>query len=176
MLGHNRSKKRSEKESEKDGFRHLPPCFDQLIHEIEEREKEFSTLFLRRTAMTQSPFETGKEGEKHAGLKHHTQRSSRRTFLEFPQEFISKARGGTLLYFLPMPEDGLVGLVFNGEPGSGGMADHPDHSNGILVESFIGFPDRSDDPLLKVGHPPDVVYDGEVRDIIEETIHRDIAP
>jgi len=56
MLGYNRSKKRTEKESEKDGFCHLPPCFDQLIHKIEEREKEFATLFLRRTAMTQGPF------------------------------------------------------------------------------------------------------------------------
>jgi hypothetical protein len=75
-----------------------------------------------------------------------------------------------------MPEDGLVGLVFNGKPGSGGMTDDPNHSNRILLKSLIGVTDRSDDPLLQVGHPADVVQDGEICDIIEKTIHRDIPP
>jgi hypothetical protein len=55
-----------------------------LIHQIEERKKEFPTLFLRRATMTQSPFETGKKREKQAGLEHQIQRRSRRTLLEFP--------------------------------------------------------------------------------------------
>jgi hypothetical protein len=81
-----------------------------------------------------------------------------------------------LLYLFTAPEDSLVGLVFNGKPGSGGMADDPDHSGRILVKSFIGFTDRSDDLLLEVGHPADVVYDGEICNIIEETIDREVAP
>jgi hypothetical protein len=84
MLGYNRSKKGSEKESEKNGFCYLPSCFDQLIHQIEERKKEFPTLFLRRAAMTQGPFETGKKGEKQTGLEHQIQGRSRRPLLEFP--------------------------------------------------------------------------------------------
>ena len=84
MLGYHRSKNGSEKESEKNGFCYLPPCFDQLIHQIEERKKEFPTPFLRRVAMTQSPFEPGKEGEKQTGLEHQIQRRSRRALLEFP--------------------------------------------------------------------------------------------
>jgi len=84
MLGYYRSKKRSEKESEKNGFCDLLPCLDQVIHQIEKRKKEFPTRFLRRTAMTQGPFETGKEGEKQTGLQHQIQRRSRRALLEFP--------------------------------------------------------------------------------------------
>jgi len=80
------------------------------------------------------------------------------------------------LYLFAVPEDGLVGLVFNMKPGSSGMANDPDHSNRILVKSFIGFTDRSDDLLLEVGHPADVIDDGEICNIIKETIHRDIAP
>jgi hypothetical protein len=75
-----------------------------------------------------------------------------------------------------MPEDGLVGLVFNGKSGSGGMADDPNHSHRILLESFVGVADRSDDLSLQVGHPTDVVYDGEIGDIIEKTVHCDIPP
>jgi len=176
MLRYNRSEKGGEKESEKNGFRNLPPCFDQLIHQIEERKKEFPTLFLGRTAMTQSPFETRKKGKKQAGLEHELQRRFRRTLLEFAQELISKARGRTLLYFSAVPEDSLVGLVFNGKPGSGGMADDPDHSHRVLLESFIGVTDHSDDPLFEVGHPADIVYDGEICDIIEKAVHRDIPP
>jgi hypothetical protein len=84
MLGDDRTKKGIEKEGEKNRLCYLRPCFDQLIHEIEERKKEFAILFLRRTAMPQSPFETGKEREKQTGLEHQIQRSSRRTLLEFP--------------------------------------------------------------------------------------------
>jgi hypothetical protein len=79
-----------------------------------------------------------------------------------------------LLYFSAVPEDGLVGLVFDGKPGSGSMADDPDHSNRVLLKSLIGITDRSDDLLLEVFHPADVVYDGEIRNIIEKTIDRDI--
>jgi hypothetical protein len=81
-----------------------------------------------------------------------------------------------LLDLFPMPEDSLVSLVFNGKPGSGGMADDPNHSHRILLESFVGVTDRSDDLLLQVIHPTDVVYDGEISDIIEKTIYRDIPP
>jgi hypothetical protein len=84
MLGDDRTKQGSEKESEKNRLCYLRPCFDQLIHQTEEREKEFPILFLRRTTVTQSPFETGEEGEKQTGLEHQIQRRSRRALLEFP--------------------------------------------------------------------------------------------
>jgi hypothetical protein len=80
------------------------------------------------------------------------------------------------LYVAPVPEDSLIGLVFNGKPGSGGMADDADHSNRILLKSLIGMTDRSDDLSLQVGHPPDVVQDGEVCDIVKKAVHRDIPP
>jgi hypothetical protein len=73
-----------------------------------------------------------------------------------------------------MPEDRLVGLVFNGKSGSGGMADHPNHSDRILLKSFIRVTDRSDDLPLQVGHPADAVYDREIRNVVKKTIDRDI--
>jgi hypothetical protein len=73
-----------------------------------------------------------------------------------------------------MPEDGLVGRTLNGKSSSDGMANGPNHSNRILQKSFIGVTDRSDDLSLEVGHPTDVVYNGEVCNIIEKTIHRDV--
>jgi hypothetical protein len=45
-----------------------------------------------------------------------------------------------------------------------------------LPESFVRVPDRSDDLSPQVCHPTDVVYDGEICDIIEKTVHRDVAP
>jgi len=80
------------------------------------------------------------------------------------------------LYLFAVPKDGLVGVVFNGKPGSGSMADDPNHSNRILLKFFIRVADRSDDLLPQVGHPTDVVYDGEICDIIEKTVYRDIPP
>jgi hypothetical protein len=145
-----------------------------LIHQIEERKKEFLIFLLRKTALTQSPFETWKKREKQTGLEHPFQGGSRRALLEFSQKFVSKARGRTLLYVTPVPEDSLVSLVFNGKPGSGGMADDTDHSNRILLESLIGITDRSDDLSLEVGHPVHIIYDGKIRDIVKKTIHRDI--
>jgi hypothetical protein len=84
MLGGDRSKKGSEEESQKNGFGHLSLCFEQLIHQIEERKKEFPSLFFRGAAMTQSPFETGKEGKKQTGLEQEVQGRSGRALLEFP--------------------------------------------------------------------------------------------
>jgi hypothetical protein len=80
-----------------------------------------------------------------------------RPFAEFPQEFIPKARRRTILYLFPMPEDRLVGLAFNGKSGSSGMADDPNHSDRILLKSFVGVTDGSDDLSLEVSHPADVV-------------------
>jgi hypothetical protein len=99
-----------------------------------------------------------------------------RALAEFPQEFISKTRGGTSLYLFPVPEDRLVGLAFDGKPGSGGVADHPYHPGRILLKSFVRVTDGSDDVSLEVSHPTDVVYDGEVRNIIEKTIDRNVSP
>jgi hypothetical protein len=84
MLGYYRWKIGNEKESEKNGFCDLPPCLDQLIHPIEERKKEVPTLFFGKAAMTQSPFETGKEGKKQTGPEHQIQRRLCRALLEFP--------------------------------------------------------------------------------------------
>jgi hypothetical protein len=75
-----------------------------------------------------------------------------------------------------MPEDRLVGLAFNGKPGSGGMANHPNHSDRILLKSFIRATNGSDDVSLEISRPADVIYDREVRDIVKKTIDRDVSP
>jgi hypothetical protein len=56
-----------------------------------------------------------------------------------------------------MMGDRLISPVLNGESGSGGMADDSNHPNRILLKSFIGIADGSDDPMLKVNHSADIV-------------------
>jgi hypothetical protein len=73
-----------------------------------------------------------------------------------------------------MPEDGLVGLVFDGKSGARSMADDPDHSDRILLKSFIRVTDRSDNLSIEVRHPADIVYNGEICNIIKKTIHGDV--
>src|SRR5512136_1177670 len=75
-----------------------------------------------------------------------------------------------------MPEDDLVGLVFDRESGSGSVTDDPDHPNRILLKSFIRIADRSNDTSLQVSHSAHIVYDREIRNIVEKTIDRDIPP
>jgi hypothetical protein len=74
-----------------------------------------------------------------------------------------------------MPEDGLVGLVFNGESGSGGMADDSDYSNRVLLESFVGIADGSNDLMLEVSYSTDIVDNGKICNIIKKSINRDVA-
>jgi hypothetical protein len=45
-----------------------------------------------------------------------------------------------------------------------------------LLKSLIGITDCSDDLSIEVGHSTDVVYDGEICNIVEKAIHRDIPP
>ena len=78
------------------------------------------------------------------------------------------------MYLLPMPENRLVSLAFNRETRSGGMANDPNHSDRILLESFIGVADGSNNMSLEVGHPANVVHDGEIRNVIEEAVDREV--
>jgi hypothetical protein len=73
-----------------------------------------------------------------------------------------------------MSEDGLVGLVFNSESSSGGMADDSNHSDRILLESLIRIANGSNDLMLEVCHSIDIVNNGKICDIIEKSINRDV--
>jgi hypothetical protein len=55
------------------------------------------------------------------------------------------------------------------------MADHPDHSNGILFESFLRIADRSDHPLFKILHPSHEVNDRKIGNIVKKTIDGNVA-
>ena len=81
------------------------------------------------------------------------------TFLKISEELISNTRKGTFPYLFAMPDNGLVGLVFNGKSCSGGMADDSNHSDRVLLEPFIWIADCSDVMLLEVRHPSDVIDD-----------------
>ncbi len=54
------------------------------------------------------------------------------------------------------------------------MADDSNHSNGILFKPLIGVTNRSDDLSLQVGHSANIVQDGEIRDVVEKAVDRDI--
>jgi hypothetical protein len=75
-----------------------------------------------------------------------------------------------------MPEDGLIRVFFNGEARSGGMADDANHSDRILLKSLVRIADGSDDPLVEVGYPANVVYNGKICDIVKKAVNGDVAP
>jgi len=54
------------------------------------------------------------------------------------------------------------------------MADDPDHPDRILLKPFIRITDGADDPSLEIGHPADIVNYGEICNIVEEAIDRDV--
>jgi len=109
-------------------------------------------------------------------VKHEVKRGSCSAFLQFSQEFVSKAGRGTLSYLFPMPENGLIRIFFNAEARSGGVTDDANHSNRILLKSFVWIADGSDDPTVKVCYPADVVYNGKIGDIVKKTVDGDVAP
>ena len=55
------------------------------------------------------------------------------------------------------------------------MADDTDHSNRILLKSFIRIADGSNDLLFKVSHSADIVDDGEICNIVKKAIDRDVS-
>ena len=73
-----------------------------------------------------------------------------------------------------MLNNGLVGLVFNGESSSSGMADHPNHSDRILLKSFTRITDGSNDPSLEVCDSANIIYNREICNIVEKAINRDV--
>jgi hypothetical protein len=95
-------------------------------------------------------------------------------FLQFSQEFVSKAGWRALPYFFSVPEDGLIRIFFNAEAGSGGMTDDANHSYRILLKSFVGIADGSDDPTVEIGYPAHVVYNGKICDIVKKAVDGDV--
>jgi hypothetical protein len=94
---------------------------------------------------------------------------------QFPQEFISKPRKGTSSNLFSMMDDRLIRPAFNSESGSGGMADDSNHSDRILLKSFIGIADGSNDLMLEVSDSTDIVDNGKICNIVEKAINRDVS-
>jgi len=109
-------------------------------------------------------------------LDHQIEGRLSHAFLKISEEFISDTKKRTFPYLFTMPDNGLVRLAFDGKSCSGGMADDSNHSDRILLKSFIRITDRSDDMVLEVGDPPDVIYNGEISNIVEKAIDRDVPP
>ena len=74
-----------------------------------------------------------------------------------------------------MLEDGLVGLILNGKSGPGGMADNPDHSNRVLLKSFVWIADGSNDLSLEVSNSADIIDNREICNIVEKAIDGDVS-
>ncbi len=55
------------------------------------------------------------------------------------------------------------------------MADYPDHSDRILLKPFIGITDGADHPCPEIGHPADMVNNGEICNIVEKSIDGDVS-
>ena len=53
--------------------------------------------------------------------------------------------------------------------------DRAHHAHRILLEANLGIANRTDDLLLDVRHAANPVNDAEVADVVEETVHREIA-
>jgi hypothetical protein len=55
------------------------------------------------------------------------------------------------------------------------MADDPDHPDRILLKPFIRVTNGPDDPSLEIGHPADMVNNGEICNIVEKAIDGDVS-
>jgi hypothetical protein len=96
------------------------------------------------------------------------------TFLQIPEKFIPDTGRGTLLYFIPMLKDGLVGWVIDAKPGSAGMTNNADHPGGVLLKSFIRITDGPYHPSFKISHPAHIVDKGKIRNAVEKAVDRDV--
>jgi hypothetical protein len=94
---------------------------------------------------------------------------------QFPQEFISKPGKRTSSYLFSVMDDRLIRPAFNSKSGSGGMAYDANHSDRILVKSFIRIADGLNDPMLEVSDSTDIVDNGKICNIVEKAINRDIS-
>ena len=69
---------------------------------------------------------------------------------------------------------GIGKLVVEPETQSRRILHGPHHPHGVLVEPQPRRPDRPDDAGVEVGEPTHVVYHGEVRNVVEETVDREV--
>ncbi len=72
--------------------------------------------------------------------------------------------------------DRLHGLALDLEVQPRRELDGAHHAHGILAEADHRVADRADEALLEVLEPPHVVDDREVLDVVEEAVHREVAP
>lgn len=127
------------------------------------------TLFLRML-ISEDPPKIWKEGEEETGFKHQCKGRLGHALSQISKKFIPETRRGTLVYFIVMSKEGLMGWFVDGEPSPGGVANHSDHPDGVLLESLIRIADGPNDPSVKVGHSTDIVNDRKIGDIVEEPI------
>jgi len=66
-------------------------------------------LVFQGIPVSKSPKEMWKEREEKACLEHQIEGGLSNALLQISDEFISNARRGTLSYFVPMLDDGLIG-------------------------------------------------------------------
>jgi hypothetical protein len=55
------------------------------------------------------------------------------------------------------------------------MADDPNHSSRVLLKSFVGIADGSNDLMFEVSHSTDVIDNRKICDIVEETVNGDVT-
>jgi len=96
--------------------------------------------------------------------------------LQISKEFISNTGWGTFLYLVPILEKGLIGLIFNGKSGSGGVANDTNHPDRVLLKPFVRITDGSYHLPLEVSHTVDIIDDGKISNIIEKAVDRDVPP
>jgi hypothetical protein len=175
MVGCDRLNKWGEKEGKKDWLRNEPVSIHQLIRKAEEGEKKLPVPHFFRTSISEHPLKIWKEGQEQACLKHQPKRRLDDTFLQISKKLIPDTGRGTLLYFIPMSKDSLVGWVIDAKPGSAGMTNHADHPDGVLLKSFIRITDGPYHSSFKISHPAHIVNKGKIRDAVEKAVDRDVA-
>jgi hypothetical protein len=148
---------------------------EELVRETEERQEEVLVPFMGRILFSKHGLEIGEDGEEKTGLKHEVKRGVCHAFLQIAKKFVSKTGRRTLPNLFSVVEDGLIGLVLNRKVRSGGMTNHPDHANRILMESFSRVSDGPNNPLPEIGHPSHTVNDGKIGDIIKQAVDRNVT-
>ncbi len=117
----------------------------------------------------------GKEGKKNAGIDGGFNPGRRVAAVEVLQQFIPEPRRWAVLQHLAIVADRLPGPFLDAEIIAGGVADRPDHPDGIAVDATFRIADHADDRPVQILDAVDVIDDGLVTDVEKKAVDRQVT-
>ena len=123
----------------------------------------------------QPSIEGGQEGAEDAGLMGEADGAEGGATNKQALNFLAKARDGGIGKFGGVTADGLEVGGADVKVELGGEADGAHHADGVFAEADVRVANGADAASLEVAKAADVVDDGEVVDVVEETVDGKVA-